>query len=120
MNHFKDFILDFFQDLNREVAYEDNGLKVYVTGGSGFVGKSLIKRLKEERHDVRALAVSSDDAQILKDLGAEAIVGDVNQIQVLKQSIYGCDVIIHLAAIMKIMGNYKELYQVNVDGTKNM
>ena len=95
-------------------------MNAFITGGSGFVGKSLIKRMADEGHTIRALALSSDDAGILAGLGAEVTSGDVNQLHILEKSIRGCDVVIHLAAIMKLMGDYKALYRVNVEGTRNM
>ena len=86
-------------------------MNAFITGGSGFVGKSLIKRMADEGHTIRALALSSDDAGILTGLGAEVTSGDVNQLHILEKSIRGCDVVIHLAAIRWEL-EYPEFFRI--------
>jgi uncharacterized protein YbjT (DUF2867 family) len=48
----------------------------FVTGGSGFVGGALIERLRGEGWDVRALARSERAAERVRELGAEPVMGD--------------------------------------------
>ena len=50
----------------------------FVTGGSGFVGGALIERLRAEGWDVRALARSERAAERVRELGAEPVMGDLD------------------------------------------
>jgi uncharacterized protein YbjT (DUF2867 family) len=60
-------------------------MKVFVTGGSGFIGSSVIAELIEKGHSVVALARSDKSAGIVRDLGAEVLKGDLNDIYALKK-----------------------------------
>ena len=70
----------------------------FVTGGSGFIGGVLIKRLQAEGWDVRALARSEAAAGRLRDLGAEPVTGELGDGRSLRAGTEGCEIAFHAAA----------------------
>ncbi|MGW6792639.1 NAD-dependent epimerase/dehydratase family protein [Streptomyces chartreusis] len=52
-------------------------MRIFLTGGSGFVGQHLTRRLRSEGHDVVALAHSAASAQKVATVGAEPVRGDL-------------------------------------------
>lgn len=96
-------------------------MKCYVTGGTGFLGKNLIKYLLSQKHSVRALVRKTSQAEDLKSLGVDLVYGDVADPDVVKETIQGSDWVFHTAAMVKIWSdNPKEYYRVNVDGMRNI
>ena len=61
----------------------------FVTGGSGFVGGALIERLRAEGWDVRALARSDAAADKVRDRGAQAVAGDLDDVAALERGSRG-------------------------------
>ncbi len=72
-------------------------MKVFVTGGSGFVGRTVIQQLVDKNHQVRALTHS---ALPLQHQTVEAVSGDVTRAESLS-AIEGCDAVIHLVGIIR-------------------
>lgn len=95
--------------------------RVFVTGGSGFVGKQLIKELLKKNVTVVALARSVKSEQILNRLGAISLLGDICTSDKLAEKLAGCDVLFHLAAVtLQAGGTESEYYQTNVVGTEKL
>jgi nucleoside-diphosphate-sugar epimerase len=90
----------------------------FVTGGSGFVGTALIRRLAADGWTVRALARSSAAEAKVRTAGAEAVRGDLLDRGALERGARGADVAFHSAARLGDFGPWKEFRSVNVDGTK--
>lgn len=91
----------------------------FVTGGSGFVGRNLIRLLKARDIQVKALARSEQSMSIVRSLGAEAIQGDLDAIEAMQEGMKGCDVVFHAAAFVDDWGAYDAIYHINVTGTQN-
>lgn len=72
-------------------------MRVFVTGASGFVGSAVVNELLNAGHRVLGLVRSEANAQKVKQAGAEALIGDVNDTAVLKKGAELCDAIIHTA-----------------------
>jgi len=75
-------------------------MRIFVFGATGVLGRALLPLLQQARHDIRALARTSQQAQALEATGIEAIVGDGLQAQMqqqLPELIKGCEVVIHIA-----------------------
>ncbi|HEY7454047.1 MAG TPA: NAD-dependent epimerase/dehydratase family protein [Thermoleophilaceae bacterium] len=87
----------------------------FVTGGSGFVGGALIERLVREGWDVRALARSERAAEQVRSLGAEPVMGDLDDVR-----IEDCEVAFHSAAKVEDWGDPEDFQRVNVLGTQNV
>jgi nucleoside-diphosphate-sugar epimerase len=91
----------------------------FVTGGSGFIGGRLIKRLVGGGARVRALARSDASAAKVKALGAEPARGDLEDPASIATGADGCEVAFHLAAHLGDWGPWEEFERANVTGTRN-
>ncbi len=90
----------------------------FVTGGSGFVGAALIRRLVADGWTVRALARSPQSEAKVRESGAEAVRGDLGDAGALERGARGSDVAFHSAARLGDFGPWAEFRRVNVGGTK--
>jgi nucleoside-diphosphate-sugar epimerase len=91
----------------------------FVTGGSGFIGGRLIKRLVDGGARVRALSRSDASAAKVEALGAEAARGDLEDPASIATGADGCEVAFHLAAQLGDWGPWEEFERANVAGTRN-
>jgi nucleoside-diphosphate-sugar epimerase len=91
----------------------------FVTGGSGFVGGALIRRLVRDGWTVRALARSDRSVALVEEAGAEAIRGDLDDLGAMRAGADGADVVFHAAAKVEDFGNPADFERVTVQGTKN-
>lgn len=94
-------------------------MKILVTGGSGFLGKHLIKALQEAGYkDLRTLNRSS--CEDLCNQGVEIIQGDISNYSCVEKAMQGCEIVFHVAAKAGVWGSYKFYYKANVIGTENV
>jgi len=97
-------------------------MRILVTGGTGFTGKALVKRLLDDGHEVVALDHKERlKTQELRDWGAEVVIGSVTDVDVLRKCTPGVEVIHHLAAAFRELNVVDAYYrEVNVAGTRNV
>jgi nucleoside-diphosphate-sugar epimerase len=97
-------------------------MKILVTGGTGFTGKALVKRLLDEGHRVVALDYKEGlKTQELSDWGAEVIIGSVADREIVEKAMEGIDIVHHLAAAFRELNVPNEYYdKINVGGTRNV
>lgn len=95
-------------------------MRVFVTGGSGFIGGALIRRLRADGHEVLALARSGRAASLIAAAGAAAVRGDVADPGPWQDEMRRAETVVHSAAKVADWGDKKEFYRVNVDGTLNV
>ena len=97
-------------------------MKVLVTGGTGFTGKVLVKRMLDKGHDVVALDhKEGHKTDELRRYGAEVVIGSVTDKNVVEKCVDGVEVIHHLAAAFREMNVPNSYYrEVNVEGTRNV
>lgn len=92
---------------------------VLVTGGTGFTGAVLVRKLLEAKLRVRVIARPSERATLLKESGCEVILGQVYDPEVVKQATNNIEYIFHLAAAFREPGIGDEVYEwVHVESTK--
>ena len=97
-------------------------MRVLVTGGTGFTGSHLVKRLLERGLDVRVL--DNQKGLVYDELecaGAQMTVGSVTDRDLVDQLMKDCDVVHHVAAAFRQINVSQEVYwDVNVNGTRNL
>jgi nucleoside-diphosphate-sugar epimerase len=91
----------------------------FVTGGSGFIGRALIRRLVAGGGRVRALARSERSAATVAAIGAEPARGDLDDVAAMTTAAEDCDAAFHLAAEVAEWGPIETFRRANVDGTLN-
>lgn len=95
-------------------------MKCFVTGATGHIGNVLVKRLYELGHQIDALVLKGDDYKIIEPY-ANLKFGDITDKRYLIEIMKNYDVVFHLAGVVEIrIGRKKQLYDVNVGGTKNI
>ncbi len=93
-------------------------MRVFVTGGTGKLGKMLVLKLQKLGHEVRMLVRRYEKTYVPK--GCISISGDLSNISSLEVGVKGSDVVLHLAGLVDYSASWEELYDVNVQGTKNL
>jgi dihydroflavonol-4-reductase len=92
-----------------------------VTGGSGFVGSAIIRRLLDAGHEIRALVRGSSARDNLAGLPVEIVVGDLLDPESLSRAARGCKAVFHAAADYRLwIPKPDEIYAANVSGTVNL
>jgi len=96
-------------------------MKVFVTGGTGFVGSAVIRKILAAGHTVRALVRPGTNTRMLDGLSVERVSGDLSDVAALRQGMTGCDWVFHVAALYAYWGyTWDDFYQSNVDGTRRV
>lgn len=96
-------------------------MKAFVTGGSGFVGRHLVRKLVERGYEVVGLARSEQSAAILTGEGAQVARGDILDVPSLRAGMTGCDVVFHVAGWYKTgAADWRNAEPINVNGTRNV
>lgn len=90
--------------------------KALVTGGGGFVGKAIVKRLLEL--GIKTAVLGRHHYPEIAALGGTCIVGDVSDGAVMHRAAAGVDIVFHVAALAGIWGSWKDYYTTNVLGTE--
>jgi dihydroflavonol-4-reductase len=74
-------------------------MKVFVTGGNGFIGSVVVQKLIAEKHDVRCLLRKTSNTDRIEGLKYERVEGDVRDLESVKRGMDGVDAVIHLASL---------------------
>lgn len=96
-------------------------MKVFVTGGTGFVGREILKQLLSAGHEVRALVRKGSQDKLAVHQKLETHVGDVTDAGSLVGALEGCDAVIHLVGIIReFPGRGITFRKMHVTATENM
>ena len=102
-------------------------MKIFITGGAGFIGYWLSSKLIEDGHNVTIFDNLSNNSKknfsTLEKNGLTFIKGDIKNFSLLKKSLIGIDCVVHLAAqidVQRSIINPDETYEINVHGTENL
>lgn len=94
---------------------------ILVTGGAGFLGSIITKKLVERGENVRVLAIKNEDLSPLLSLPVEIVRGDIRNENDLDIAFKDVDKVFHLASVISINSKNPEfLYDVNVNGAINV
>lgn len=98
-----------------------NTKKVLVTGAAGFVGRYVVKKLREKDFAVRAgVRNLNDSCHFIPCQGIEVVLVNVPDRNSLLDAMHGIDIVFHFAALVDSRKKREELFRVNVEGTKNV
>lgn len=89
-------------------------MKVLVTGATSMIGRSTVLELLRRRHEVHVLQRGETD------LPVRVFRGDIRDAVIVNEAMVGCDVVIHAAAKVGLVGSYQDFYDINVVGTRNV
>lgn len=98
-------------------------MKAFVTGGTGFIGGHVVRKLRDRGDEVVALVRSPEKAGEINELGCETAAGDLSDKDKLREAMRGCDAVFHVAAAYKIGVPKKDcpaMHEANVAGTEHV
>lgn len=102
---------------------EFRAVRIFLTGGTGYIGGALARRLAADGHEVRALvrATSSPDKlAMLREIGAATFAGDITDRYSMREAMSGADWVIHAAADLDFGAPEERMRRINVEGSENV
>jgi len=98
-------------------------MRIGVIGGTGVLGRYLLPRLAERRHDVRVVVRRGSDTRRLRPLGVEIVEGDILDASSLRTAVATCDTVIHAATAIPKAGapvDWSVNDRIRREGTANL
>jgi dihydroflavonol-4-reductase len=95
-------------------------MRIFLTGGTGYIGGALARRLVADGHEVRALVRATSKVEGLQELGVATFVGDLGDRTSMREGMSGADWVIHAAADLDFGAPEERMRQVNVQGSDNV
>jgi nucleoside-diphosphate-sugar epimerase len=98
-------------------------MRAFLTGGTGFIGMHVARKLRERGEAVVALVRSRERGEPLAELGCEPLVGNLADEAAIRRGVAGVDAVIHCAAIYEIgvtKARHEAMYDANVRGTERV
>ena len=93
-------------------------MTILVTGGGGFIGRSIVRALLDRGERVRVLC--RGDYPLLREWGVDLQRGDIRDPNVVAAAVEGCDAVFHTAAHIDLWGPYETFFDVNTLGTRHV
>ena len=91
--------------------------RVFVTGGAGFIGRAVVRQLRERGDEVTAAVRDPARATTLQELGVRLVAGDLASMAAIRDAMAECDGVIHLAGSYRVGITPSErpaMYEMNV------
>jgi nucleoside-diphosphate-sugar epimerase len=98
-------------------------VRAFLTGGTGFIGGHLARKLRERGDEVVALVRSPDKAGALRELGCELVEGDLSSAEAIRRGMEGCGSAFHAGAVYKVgipKSEHAPMWDANVAGTERV
>jgi nucleoside-diphosphate-sugar epimerase len=98
-------------------------MRVFVTGGTGFIGGEVVRQLRERGDEVVCLVRNPEKGKQVEALGCELAAGDLSDKEAIRTGMAGCDAVIHAAAIYEVgipVSQRPAMREANVAGTENV
>src|SRR5690242_14774498 len=96
-------------------------MRAFVTGGTGFIGGRVVRRLRDRGDEVVALVRDPARASDLAGIGCELVEGDLSSLEVIRRGVQGCDAVFHIGAVYKVgipSSEREPMREANVQGTE--
>ncbi len=77
-------------------------MRIFITGGSGIVGLPAVRALRRRGYDVLALAPTDDDARLVQEAGAEPLLGDVRDVELVREAVRRCEATVYSMKIRPV------------------
>ncbi|MGC1165671.1 MAG: NAD-dependent epimerase/dehydratase family protein [Solirubrobacterales bacterium] len=98
-------------------------MKVFVTGGTGFIGGEIVRQLRARGDEVVCLVRNPEKGTAVAALGCELAAGDLGDEAAIGAGMEGCDAVIHAAAVYEVGIPAKQrpaMWDANVAGTERV
>ncbi len=96
-------------------------MKCFVTGATGFLGSHVARQLLARGAELRLLVRPTSRLDNIADLAADHVTGDLRDVDSLRKGMSGCEFVFHVAADYRLWARDRnQLYQSNVEGTRNI
>jgi dihydroflavonol-4-reductase len=98
-------------------------MRAFLTGGTGFIGRQVARKLRERGDHVVALARSPERAGPLRELGCEVVEGDLSDEEAIRRGLEGRGSAFHVAAVYKVgipKSERQAMWDANVGGTERV
>lgn len=96
-------------------------MKIFISGGTGFLGNKLVKYLSELGYTINALCHNATKKNLLEFPGVEIFYGDISNISSLRKAMAGCSHVYHVAGYARVWSkDPATYYKINTNGTKNI
>lgn len=96
-------------------------MRILVTGGTGFIGSSVVKKLIGEKHLVSVLLRKKSDTKKIKGISYQGVIADLRDYKRVCEAVRDIDVIIHCGALLPHhRASYDDYFDVNILGTQNL
>ena len=95
-------------------------MRIFLTGGTGYIGRALAARLRADGHEVRALVRSTSTTAPLTALGVLTFAGDITDRASMREGMSGADWVIHAAAELSLAVSDGAIAGTNVAGSENV
>jgi dihydroflavonol-4-reductase len=94
-------------------------MRIFVTGGTGFIGLQLCRRLAADGHELRCLVRETSHTQPLEEIGASLFVGNIADRYSMREGMSGSDWVVHAAAELSLDVATDRIEAANVIGSEN-
>ncbi len=98
----------------------DAVMRIFVTGGTGYIGLALCRRLAADGHELAVLVRPTSRTAELERLGAELFAGDITDRYSMREGMSGADWVVHAAAELDFAAPSDRIHRINVDGSANV
>lgn len=98
-------------------------MKVFVTGGTGFIGGEVVRQLRARGDEVVCLVRNPEKATRLTALGCEVVDGDLGDAAAIGRGVAGCEAVVHAAAMYEVgipASQRPAMWEANVAGTERV
>jgi len=96
-------------------------MNIFLTGGTGFIGRHTTELLTKTDHQLKLLVRKSSNTSFLNNLNVTQVEGDLNNKKSLLEGMNGCDSVVNIAGHYTFWEPNKKIYsQINIEGTRNV